>query len=55
MGVILETESSKLLEKPEKIYSGGDFGPRSASEKLLWVIGSKRRDSESSADIDLQT
>ena len=30
MGTFLETESSKLLEKPEESKAGADGGPRSA-------------------------
>ena len=47
MRTFLKTESSKLLEKPEKKKSGADVGPRSASEELRRMFGSKRRDSES--------
>ena len=52
MSTILETESSELSEKPEKCNSGADVEPRSASEKLGRVFTSKRRDSESSTNID---
>ena len=55
MSTILQTEGSKLLENPEKTqFWGPDVGPRLASEKLKRMVGSKRRDSESSTDIDRQ-
>ena len=52
MGTFLKTESSNLLENPEKNDSGADVGPRLASEKLRRMFGSKRRDSASSTNID---
>ena len=54
MGAFLNTESSKLLAKPEKNNYGGDLGPRSASGRPTRMFGSKRRESESSTDIDRQ-
>ena len=47
-----QAESSILLKNPENSKSGADVGPRSAWEKLMQMFGSKRRDSESSTDID---
>ena len=54
MNTILQTESSKPLENSKKSNSGADVGPRSGSEKLERMFGSKRQDSESSTDIDRQ-
>ena len=54
MSTIFETGGSKLLEKPGKGYFGTDVWPISASEKLMRMFGSKRRDSEPSTGIDRQ-
>ena len=55
MSTIFQTESSKVLENPEKTISGADVGSTSASEKLRRMVSLKRRDSESSTDIDRKT
>ena len=54
MSTILQTESFKLLEKPEKNKYGADIAPASASEELRQMFSPKRRDSESSTGIDRQ-
>ena len=55
MSTILETKSSKLLENPGEKRSGGDVGPRSASEKLrpvLLIVGSGEMLSTRQTSID---
>ena len=54
MSTVLKTEFSKRLVNPDESISGADVGPRSALEKLRRMFISKRRDSESSTDIDRQ-
>ena len=53
-----EHDSSKqkfqTFGKPRKNISGPDVGPRSASEELGRMLGSKRRDPESSTHTDRQ-
>ena len=54
MSTTIEAESSKLFKNAGKNIYGANVGPRSASEKRRRMFSSKRRDSESSTDIDRQ-